>query len=66
MEAEKRLYRADDGRLVAAGNPDAVELAYPVGAKVSAVDEQRLDTDGPVTKRRAKPADKSARPAGDK
>jgi len=64
-----RVYRTDDGRHVAEGDPDAAFLAYGDGDEVPA--DVLAEVEGepaakPTAKRGRKPADKQAKPAADK
>lgn len=64
MRAEQRLFRTNDGRLVADGHQDAAFLAYLPGDDVDAKDEAKLKP--PAKKAVPKPADKSMPKPDDK
>lgn len=63
MRADQRLFRTNDGRLVADGHQDAAFLAYLPGDDVDEKDEAKLK---PAKKAAAKPADKSMPKPDDK
>lgn len=68
MKATEHLWRTADGlRLVRAGDPDGVTLAYTAGDDVAPVDEARVPADEQESKaRESKPTDKQRRPAANK
>lgn len=77
MNAECHVWKTRDGRLVAAGDPEAATLAYAPGDEVNSADEEKVralsenaeqerDEQPAQAKQAAKPADKAAKREGDK
>ncbi|MDH2429323.1 hypothetical protein [Sphaerisporangium sp. TRM90804] len=63
MRADQRLWRTNDDRLVAEGDPDAATLAYTVGDDIAPRDEGKLPrSEGPAGEEKAarRPANKAA------
>jgi hypothetical protein len=58
MLVTEHVWRTEDGRLVAAGHPDAAYLAYAPGMDVADREAQRVGLSD-FLKSRAKPQDKS-------
>lgn len=64
MNADKRVYRTEDGRLVGEGHPEGAFLAYAVGDEVSPDDARKLAPKAPEKK--APPTAKAHTPTRNK
>lgn len=61
MQADRRLWRTADGRLVEDGDGDAAFLAYRPGDRISAADEAKVP--GAQDAEESKPKSRASRPA---
>lgn len=70
MRTETRLWRTEDGRLVADGDPDAATLAYAAGDDIATGDEAKISSatqgDAAEAKARRPVANKAAGKPADK